>query len=90
MIANLKFDLEDPDDRAAHKRCISATDAYLALWELQQEIFRPARKHGYDDLEINELLAADSDDIALDVIGLLESKFFEILERNGIKLEDLP
>jgi hypothetical protein len=32
--AILKFDLNDPDDRIEHLRCIKSLDLALALWEI--------------------------------------------------------
>lgn len=34
----LEFDLEDNDDRFAHKRAVSATDAYLALLCIRESL----------------------------------------------------
>jgi len=38
MKAILQFDLNDPDDRESHIRAIKATDAYLVIWEMFQEL----------------------------------------------------
>ena len=32
--AILKFDLNDPDDRIEHLRCIKSLDLAMALWEI--------------------------------------------------------
>jgi hypothetical protein len=34
MKARLTFDLSDPDDSRAHRRCIHSTGMALVLWEL--------------------------------------------------------
>jgi len=34
MKARLTFDLNDPDDTRAHRRCIHSTGMALVLWEL--------------------------------------------------------
>jgi hypothetical protein len=34
MKARLTFDLNDPDDAMAHKRCIHSTGMALVIWEL--------------------------------------------------------
>jgi hypothetical protein len=34
MKARLTFDLNDPDDAMAHKRCIHSTGLALVIWEL--------------------------------------------------------
>ena len=41
----LEFDLEDEFERKAHKRAVLSTEAYIALHEIGQRIFREARKH---------------------------------------------
>jgi hypothetical protein len=76
----LKFNLEDPHANRAFKRACSATDAYLVLHCIANEIFRPARKHGYDDQSLNN---------NEEVIGKLEDMFYELLEKYGINLDDL-
>lgn len=44
MKAILEFDLDETHDIYAHKRAVSATDAYLALYTIQERLFK-ARKH---------------------------------------------
>ena len=34
MKARLTFDLNDPDDAMAHKRCIHSTGLALVIWEM--------------------------------------------------------
>lgn len=98
MKAILEFDLDQPGDRQAHVRAIKATDAYLVLWDIANEIFRPARKHGYPDRQLEELIEKSGEyedkeygslNIAAEVISRLETKFYEIMESRGVSLEDL-
>jgi len=49
MKAILEFDLEDPDDAMSHRRCVSATDAFLVLHDICER-FRTLDK---DDVNIN-------------------------------------
>lgn len=100
----LRFDLNDPDDRNEHKRMLNATAAYITLHEIGEQIFRPARKHGYDDRELEKLIAAcpcvkedgsisNEDDIdaynaGAEIVSKLEATFYEILKDNGINLDD--
>lgn len=90
MKAKLEFDLDDFNDRKAHKRCVSATDAYIALHKIANEIFRPNRKHGYEK-EIEDLFDALGDDaeIGTEIIDKLETKFYNTLEELGLDLDDL-
>ncbi len=92
----LEFNLEESFERAAHKRAINASTAYLCLWDIGQEIFRPARKHGYsDEPKLNELLRWKEDgdnqvaEAVEEAISILEKKFYGMLEERGISLDDL-
>ena len=40
MKALLKFDLDDPDDKMAHMRCVKATDMAIAIFEIQNNLRR--------------------------------------------------
>lgn len=82
--AKLEFDLNDSYERSAHKRAVSATDAYIALHKIANNLFRPARKHGYSEEGLQNLSQE-----TIDAIGLLEEKFYNILEEQGVDLEDL-
>jgi len=90
----LEFDLEEPDARDAFKRAVLADDAYMVLNEISDEIFRPARKHGYPDRRIqnyiNDLdqkLRDGEQNPILEVLSLLEENFRDILIEHGITLE---
>lgn len=62
---------------------MQASAMRCALWDIAQEIFRPARKHGYSDPRKEELLNGKS----MELVGLLETQFYEILEARGISLD---
>jgi len=97
MKAKLEFDLNDYSDKLAHKRAVSSTDAYIALNDIANLIFRPARKHGYDIPRLNELLETSREIITSDgetklgyeVISMLEERFYNILGEHGVDLSDL-
>jgi len=38
MKAVLQFDLNEPEDKEAHLRATKATDAYLVIWDMFQEL----------------------------------------------------
>ena len=40
MEAILKFNLDNPDDKMEHMRCIKATDMAIVLFEIQNNIHR--------------------------------------------------
>ena len=81
------FTLDDYLEQNAALRAFKADHAYRCLWEIAQEIFRPARKHGYSDPKLNEALSNQDLDHE-EIIGLLEEKFFDILKSNDVSLED--
>lgn len=56
MKARLYLNLDDVEQKKELKRCLKAVDYLLALQEIQQEIFRPARKHGYSNENINDFV----------------------------------
>lgn len=83
----ITFTLEDFHEEAALMRTLKADKAYRCLHEICHEIFRPARKHGYSDQKLNE--AVENPDLEhVEIIGLLEEKFYEILRDNEVSLED--
>lgn len=94
----LTFDLDNDDDRKEFARTNNATKAYIALNEIANEIFRPARKHGYPDSALQQMInntmssfASDGEEFnpCLETISKLEDMFYAILENRGINLEDL-
>ena len=88
MKAILEFNLDDQEDKVALDRALTADKAYSALSNIAQEIFRPARKHGYNDKELNRLLNLDPEN-NVELISLLEAKFYKILEDYTINLENV-
>ena len=58
MKAILEFQL--PEDQREHKFAIKGKDYILSLWEISQEIFRNARKHGYPDKTLNDYIEGEN------------------------------
>lgn len=83
----LEFDLSEPFEREAHMRAVKADSAYRCLWDIENEIFRPASKHGYKDEEIQSLLEKTGVDGEF-LISLLKQKFLQILEENGVSFDE--
>ena len=81
----LKFDDDNADDRESLKEMMQASRMSLALWMIANDVFRPARKHGYSDTELSQLIEANP--VISHAISILEQKFFEILEEQSIKLD---
>jgi len=87
---NVRFKIDNTDEKKSAIRMLKADDAYEALWEIAQEIFRPHRKHGYPDGKLQEIIENDyndEDEGVLEAISILEEKFYDILEENGINFE---
>ena len=86
MKAILEFNLDDPDDRRSHLEATKAKDTLIFLFDVEQQVFRPARKHGYPDNPIgrrlNELL--DTNGATAEVIGLLEDYYWELKNQHGV------
>jgi hypothetical protein len=83
MKATLTFTL--PEDQDEFNYASKGSAAFFVLAELGNELFRPARKHGYDDVQINELIDKIGDD-AMTLIGLLEERFVNIVSNSNVLL----
>ena len=90
MKAKLEFDLDDFSDKKAHKRCISSTDAYIALRRIDEEVFKPNRKYGYEK-DIEDLFEAlgEKKYLAEEIVYKLEEKVYNIIEELSLDLNDL-
>lgn len=85
MKTYLSFNNNSQDDREKLKEMLQAANMRRALWEIKEEIFRPARKHGYAyNSELNGLLEKDG---VVKAIGLLEKRFYEILKEEEVTLD---
>lgn len=80
MKAKLEFDLDDPSDRKAHKRCISATDAYLCLHDIDN-MLRQKIKY--------ELPIEENSNTTLLTVESIREEIYSILELHGIDMNDL-
>ena len=94
----IEFDLDDHSERMEHKRMINATNAYIAFHNLHTEIFRPYRKHGYNNRRLEKLfsrslnvkdLNGEESTVAEEIMEILEEMFHNILENNKINMDDL-
>lgn len=73
MQAELKFNLDEPDDIQAHFRCVKALDMALCLWDLNRFI-------------INKDSYSESPDISIEV---LRTEFNDLLEKHNLDFETL-
>lgn len=63
MKAKLTFDLNDPDDKMSHLRCIKSTDMALALFEIVYNLKRDT-EDGEDIFDrISDILAQNNVEI---------------------------
>lgn len=91
MKASLVFTL--PEESSEFETAVKASDMKVALWGIGQEIFRPARKHGYNDHRIQQLLELIDDKMgqdnpgATELIGMLEQMFYDIINERNIDLD---
>ena len=81
MKATLTFTL--PEEQEEFNYASKGHAAFVVLAELGNKLFRPARKHGYDNAQINELIDKIGDD-AITLIGLLEDRFVDIVSNSNI------
>lgn len=78
MKVTMHFDLDEPGDKELYAQHNKTEQVFMLLWDIEQEIFRPARKHGYpasaEGKRLNELL--ETNGAADEVISLLEQMYF--------------
>ena len=77
MEAILKFNLDNPDDKIAHMRCVKATDMALMLWDIKQNI---RNKLKYDE----KLSEAE-----FHQWEIMQDEFYSIADDYGINLDEL-
>lgn len=77
MEAILKFNLDNPDDKIDHMRCVKATDMALMLWDIKQKI-RSKLKYSYD-LSEDELHQWE----------VMQDEFYSIADSYGINIDEL-
>ncbi len=78
--AILEYNLDEVDDRDAHLRAIKSLSLTLALWEMDQHL-RSELKYGTREGELS--------DEAYTAIERTREKLHEILDENGISLDEL-
>lgn len=76
------FEFSLPEDQEEFNIASKYSDYYCALWDIANELFRPARKHGYTGHR-SDLLNSDE---SSKVIKELENRFYQILDSKGIDL----
>ncbi len=78
MKAILEFDLDNPDDKMSHLRCVKATEMMITLWEIDQHL-RSLTKYAPDT----------TSDETYDELVKVRGRLHEIMDENGISFEGL-
>jgi len=76
MKATLEFNLEDPDERIEHLRCLKALDMALFIWDLNK-----LHTNSQDNPNLNE-------DTVIMVDALFD-KIYYLMDEHGINLDEL-
>lgn len=79
MKATLRFDLDDPDDRMAHFRCVKSLDMALVLFE----ILHNTRKDMYNTIEGKNVTDP------YEVLDLIMEKIWDDTKERGINMDEL-
>ncbi len=81
----MKFKLElESDDIEQLDHFVKGPDAHAALHDIWQEVFRPARKHGYPCIKLNKLV--EETEGAEEIIGALEEHFWNLVNERGLQI----
>ena len=81
--AIIEYDLNDYDDRMAHKRAVKSTDLALALWQIEVNL----RKKLEMELESKELKNEEVSNY--DVIDMCMENIIETINDHNIDIDDL-
>lgn len=79
MKATLTFNL--PEEHDEHQTALKGLDYRYAIEDIKNELFRPYRKHGYRDPEMQEL--AIREDI-YKFMEMLENQLYAILAKHEV------
>lgn len=79
--ATITFTL--PDESTEFQTAVDSSAMAAAIFDIRNHVFRPARKHGYEDRRIQELLEKLGSD-GEDLVEHLERLFGEILDGYGV------
>jgi hypothetical protein len=83
----LEFNL--PEEQQEFETAVSAGRMKSLLWDISQEIFRPARKHGYSDHRMKQFLDTDGElkEEVAEAIGVLEQMFYEFVREHNVEID---
>lgn len=78
MKAVLEFNLDDPEDKMSHLRCVKATEMMITLWEMDQHL-RSITKYATDSTSQE----------TYDELVKVREMLHEIMGNNGITFDNL-
>jgi len=87
MKASLHFNL--PEEQNEFEDAVALGKMKAVLWDISQEIFRPARKHGYADHRMKKFVDENGDlkDDVAEAIGVLEEMFYDFIREYNVSIE---
>jgi hypothetical protein len=77
----IKYDLDDPHERDAFNMANTATDAYLVIWDMQQELRRL--------LKYEPINADGSPQYDADTLEYIREFLSNTIENHGVNMENL-
>lgn len=80
MRVTMSFKL--PEDHDEYELAMKGSAASAAIEDIAWNVFRPYRKHGYEDPELRALFEANP--VIYDFMSILETKFRAILVDHGV------
>lgn len=78
MKAILEFNLDNPDDVIAHKRCLKALDIMSVIYQF-----------GYNTKKKLIQRFENSNEDSIEAIEVIFEEFFEILDNNNVNINEL-
>jgi len=76
----IEFNL--PEEQEDLNLALKANDLACAIFEIRNQVFRPARKHGYGHEAIDAFIQKNPD--AVDLIYMLEQLFTQVLDEHNV------
>ena len=80
MNAKLEFDLDNPDDKIEHMRCIKATDMAIVLFEITHNLKRTLESRFESQPQLRD---------EFDGIEETFSEIYKLMDEHGINLDEL-
>lgn len=80
MKAILEFDLNDPDDRQSHLRCVKSTDMAIVLFDILYNLEKKVQ---------NEVESFEADSDPSDGVYAAFRRIRELIYEQGINMDDL-